>query len=174
MYQKLREWLGLAEDPVKIRAAALYLTLVQLARHPRFYTEMKVPDTLDGRFEMIILHTSLVISRLYELQAKPLADALFDHMFADFDRSLREMGVGDLGVGKRIRKMGEAFYGRARVYTDAIKLGRQSLTHALDRNLYGTKTIDPPTADAMAGYVLQFIDRLKHMNAEDIICTTNW
>ena len=101
---------------------ALYTASVDAARTPWFYTQLGVPDTLDGRFDMIGLHVFLVIDRLRRADAPgpDLAQAVFDAMFADMDFNLREMGVGDMTVGKRNKQMWEAFHGRAKAYELAV------------------------------------------------------
>ena len=90
---------------------ALYTSAVAAARSPFFYTA----DTLDGRFDLVGLHVFLLIDRLRRdpPPGPELAQAVFDAMFADMDVNLREMGVGDLSVGKKVRAMWEAFHGRA-------------------------------------------------------------
>src|SRR5215469_816289 len=116
----------------QIIASKLYQKLVETARNPWFYQDGGVADSLDGRFDMIALHAWLVMDRL-SAQGKPgqdLAQRLFDFMFRDLDRSLREMGVGDIGVPKRIKAMIQAFYGRAKAYSN------DDLEAALARNLY--------------------------------------
>src|SRR5689334_9758544 len=94
------------------RAAALYAAIVSQARRPEFYESMGVPDTLDGRFDLIVLHASIYLKRLRAAgpEGRDLAQALFDTMFDNLDQSLREMGVGDVTVPKKIRAMVEAFY----------------------------------------------------------------
>ena len=91
-------------------ARQLHEAIVAQARQPGFYAAMGVPDTLDGRFELIALHGFLVMHRL---KAEPagtgLAREVAEAIFSDLDASLREMGAGDLGVGRRVKKMGEAF-----------------------------------------------------------------
>ena len=89
------------------------------ARHPVAYAEWGVPDTLDGRFDMITLHTFLVLDRL-KGEDRAFRQELVDEFFRDMDRSLREMGVGDLSVGKKVRKMAEVFYGRLAAYDKAL------------------------------------------------------
>jgi len=100
-------------------AVALYKCIVEQARQPDFYTHHGVPDSLDGRFDMIVLHTFLVMRRLRTIASQAagqLSQDLFDLLFADMDSNLREIGVGDLGVGKRVKKMAQAFYGRVEAY----------------------------------------------------------
>jgi cytochrome b pre-mRNA-processing protein 3 len=96
------------------QAYAAYASIVEQARAPDFFVRLDVPDTLDGRYEMIALHMFLVLNRLkaeHEATAE-FSQALFDAMFADLDRGLREMGATDMGVGKRVKEMAKGFYGR--------------------------------------------------------------
>jgi cytochrome b pre-mRNA-processing protein 3 len=118
---------------------AVYGAIVAAARHPRLYAEWGVPDTVDGRYDMIVLHTVLFLDRLAGEGegAQGFAQGLTDEVFADMDRSLREMGVGDLSVGKKVRRMAEVFYGRARAYQGALRDGNAAaLADALYRNAF--------------------------------------
>lgn len=118
---------------------SLYAAAVKAAREPYFYAELGVPDTLDGRFDLVALHAALLIERL---RAAPdpgpaLAQAVFDAMFSDMDVTLREMGVGDLSVGKKVRKMWEAFHGRALAYGPALAAEDETeLAVAIRRNVW--------------------------------------
>jgi len=136
-------------------AEALYQALVRQARQPAFYARLGVPDSLDGRFDMVTLHVALTLIRLKAEGSggTALGQALFDAMFADMDRSLREIGVGDLSVGKRVQQMASAFYGRLDAYEKALGSGPEALKAALARNLYGTVTAEPAQIAAMAAYV---------------------
>lgn len=137
------------------RADGLYRRLVDQAREPAFYALCGVPDTLDGRFDMIVLHVSLVVRRLRagEIPEKALSQALFDTMMDDMDRSLREMGVGDLGVGRRVKAMAKAFYGRAAAYDAALSEGAgEALTAALERNLFAAARARPEQIRMVAEY----------------------
>ena len=118
---------------------ALYAAAVAAARDPWLYRVLGVPDTLDGRFDLVALHAFLLIHRLQDAPdpGPALAQAVFDSMFSDMDDNLREIGVSDLSVGKRMRAMWEAFHGRAKVYTDAIQTAdRAALEVALARNVW--------------------------------------
>lgn len=119
-------------------AATLYTALVTQARQPVFYASYGVPDTVDGRFEMIALHMFLVLHRLKAAEQGELAQQLFDTMFADMDKSLREMGAGDMGVGKRVRAMAEGLYGRMAAYEAGLDGDDVILAAALRRNAFGT------------------------------------
>ena len=127
------------KDPNKQIARQLYDGLVLSARQPRFYGENGAPDTVDGRFDLIVLHAVLLMRRLRDGDeiGRDLAQRIFDIMFDDMDAALREMGTGDLSVGKKIREMGEAFYGRAKAYEDPLNQGDEdALTEAIDRNMF--------------------------------------
>jgi cytochrome b pre-mRNA-processing protein 3 len=120
-------------------AETLYLAIVAAARQPEFYADLGVPDTLDGRFDLIVAHLYLVLARL-KSDAPTECQELTDFFFVDMDRSLREMGVGDLGVAKRVRQMAEAFYGRVKAYDLAFQTDDAALLEVVRRNIYaGTK-----------------------------------
>ncbi len=122
---------------VPVPVDSLYGAIVAAARRERFYAAWHVPDTLDGRFDMIALHLFLVLERLANTgkDAEKLRQRLTDRFFLDMDRSLREMGVGDLSVGKKVRKMAESFYGRVAAYA-AAGSESEALAAALRRNLF--------------------------------------
>ena len=133
---------------------AVYGAIVAAARHPKFYAEWGVPDTVDGRYDMIVLHAVVVLDRLNGEgeAARDFAQVLTDEFFADMDRSLREMGVGDLSVGKKVRRMAEVFYGRARAYAAPLRAGDASeLAAALHRNVFAG-TGDGDGARQLAGH----------------------
>jgi cytochrome b pre-mRNA-processing protein 3 len=128
----------LRRKPHERTGFGLYTTAVAAARTPWFFEALGVPDTLDGRFDLVSLHVALLIRRL-RADADPrgpeLAQAVFDAMFADMDVNLREMGVSDLAVGKRVKRMWEAFHGRALAYEAALN-GEGELEEALRRNVW--------------------------------------
>lgn len=134
-----------ARRPDKVEI--LYGAIVAAARQEKFYAEWGVPDTVDGRFDMISLHLFLVLDRLKEGGAatQDLRQRLTDIFFADMDRSLREMGVGDLSVGKKVRRMAEAFYGRVTAYAAALEQGGD-VEAVLRRNIF----VDQPTQNVAA------------------------
>ncbi|MBN9563068.1 MAG: ubiquinol-cytochrome C chaperone family protein [Alphaproteobacteria bacterium] len=154
----------------------LYGAAVSAARDSYFYATLGVPDTLDGRFDMLGLHAALLIRRLRQCPepGPAIAQAVFDAMFSDMDRNLREMGVSDLAVGKRVRAMWEAFHGRAQAYDAALDANDpDALAAAVSRNVWrgeqaahgATETLarvalaqsaflaDQPLADLAAGRV---------------------
>lgn len=150
MFSKLlgrgRKWDG--------QARSLYEALVAQARTEVFYRSGGVADSIDGRFDLVVLHAFLVMRRLsgQGTDAADLSQALFDLMFDDFDQSLREMGVSDMGVSPRIKKMAKAFYGRANAYDGAFA-GHEAMAAALERNLYRGNPPSGPATAAMAAYV---------------------
>ena len=119
---------------------SLYTAAVEAAREPALFGEDAVPDTLEGRFDLVALHAALMVRRLHrdpDPRGPALAQAVFDAMFADMDLNLREMGVGDMSIGKRVRRMWEAFHGRALAYEEALAAGDcPALEAALARNVW--------------------------------------
>lgn len=117
----------------------LYTTAVRAARNPFFYAELGVPDTMDGRFDMIGLYVSLLIERLQKerVPGPALAQAVFDAMFLDMDHTLREMGVSDMSVGRKVKAMWEALHGRSQAYAAALETGDgAALAASLARNVW--------------------------------------
>ncbi len=144
--------------------SALYGAIVAQARLPAFYRDYGVPDTVEGRFELIVLHLALVLDRLAaQPQLRGLGQGVFDQFCQDMDNNLREMGVGDFAVPKHMRRVGEAFYGRAQVYRAASgSADVQALAHALARNIYGgTET---KRAYRLAAYTREAAQRLKALD----------
>ena len=140
---------------------ALYGAIVAQARSLEFYRDYGVPDTVEGRFDMIVLHVSLVMRRLRgETGVQALAQGLFDTFCRDMDHNLREMGVGDLAVPREMRRLGEAFYGRAHAYDRALADGpdtpaqtpaQDALAQVLARNIYAGAA--PDGGHRLASYV---------------------
>ncbi len=143
------------------------------ARQPWFYANLGVPDTVEGRYDMIMLHSFLVIEKMsgQDSSADVFAQKLFDELFKDMDRSLREMGVGDLSVPKKIRKMAEAFYGRAAAYREALGQAEYgdacALKTALARNIYVSNT-EHPALDELTKYVLKAAALISDQSAKAI------
>ena len=139
-----------APRPAAISGRRLYAAAVAQARQPAFYQRMAAPDTPEGRFELYTLHVVLLLHRLKGQgpRAAETGQALFDAYVRGLDDALREMGVGDLSVGKKMRKLGEAFYGRAKAYDGALDEGpgAEALAALIGRTLEGAD------AAALAGY----------------------
>ena len=143
-------------------AHTLYLQVVEQARTPLFYTDFGVADTVDGRFDMVTLHMFLLQHRL-KREAAPAADlaaALMTVMANDMDRSLREMGVGDYSVGKRLKQMMGAFYGRAAAYESGLKTDDAELAMAVSRNVFRESGSTNDACRGLAVYMRQQADQL--------------
>jgi cytochrome b pre-mRNA-processing protein 3 len=161
-------------DPQAASITALYGAIVAQARHPGFYLDFGVPDTPEGRFDMIALHLALVCRRLGRPEeaeqgpARALSQAVFDMFCQDMDHNLREMGVTDLGVPKKMQKLGEAFYGRLDAYDRALAAaGDTELAAALGRNVLVEGA--PATAPSrLAAYVRAVADRLAASAVADL------
>src|SRR6202142_2624077 len=137
--------------PSRSTIGGIYGTIVTQAREPSFYRDLGVPDTVDGRFDLLVLHLWMVLRRLKSTESgTDLSQALFDHFCDDMDANLREMGVGDLTVPKRMQAFGEAFYGRAAAYDLALASAREALAQALCKNILNGEGIE--NARRLAGY----------------------
>ena len=150
----------------KSTIAALYGAIVAQARLPVFYAGLGVPDTVLGRFDLIVLHLVLLLRRLRAGDGahRALAQGVFDAFCRDMDDNLREMGISDQGVPREMRKVGEAFYGRAQAYEAALA-APGGLAAALARNVYGVE--EPPVAAVtLAAYVRQAVDLLAGQGFE--------
>ncbi len=153
----------------------LHHSVQNQALRPEFYCEGGARDNFSGRFEMTSLLASLVFRRLRTAgpAGKDLAQETFDALFDGFDEALRDIGTGDLSVGKKIRKMGEAFYGRAKAYDEALAPGAPgaALEEALVRNL----GLDPGQGTRFARYVRLVESTLeRHENAQLLSGEVNW
>jgi cytochrome b pre-mRNA-processing protein 3 len=126
------------------------------SRTQDFYLQGGVPDTLDGRFELLVLHVFLVLRRLKSIAAaRDLAQTLFRVMIEDLEENLRESGVGDMGVGRNVKQMVRAFYGRVAAYDAALAENSDfALDQALKRNAFGSlSACDDATVRRMGRYV---------------------
>lgn len=141
---------------LKKKAKELYDSAEVQARQPVFYADMGVPDTVDGRFEMICLHCFVLMRRAQEAGDKKFSQKIFDAFFKHMDLSLREMGIGDLGVPKHMKRMMQGFNGRAIHYEAALRADSfDELKNALVQNVYGTvDRVSDTDVVEMANYVL--------------------
>src|SRR6185369_3345947 len=150
--------------------AALYGAIVAQARDPRFYEAYAVPDTVLGRFELIVLHLLLLLRRLREGDSamRTLAQRVFDAFCRDMDHNLREMGISDPGLPRQMQKVGEAFYGRAQAYDAALAESGEALAQTLARNVYAEATGSRIAAARLAAYVRQAVERLDAQPLEEL------
>ena len=149
MIPKNWRWRRAADD----KARDVYDAIVIQARRTEFYAGLGVPDTVSGRFDMVALHVFLALRRVRGGGDAALAQAVVEAMFDDMDASLRELGVGDLGVGRRVQAMAEGFYGRAAAFDAALAQGDAELAATLLRNVYGGVEPAAGALKAMARYV---------------------
>lgn len=147
-----------------VKAEAVYAVIVAATRQPHFYADLDVPDTIDGRFDLLVVHLWLVVARL-KGQDDALRQQLIDVFCADMDDNIRELGAGDLGVSKKVRRMAEAFQGRYVAYDAAHD--PDAMIAALQRNVYAGKAANgiPKLAD----YVLAAKAGLGEQATESII-----
>ncbi len=159
----------------KDAAYIIFTKIVDQARNPAFYSEWDVADSLDGRFDLIILHVALVADRFEQsdknkkiaLMIRYLQEILFDNM----DLSLREMGVGDMSVGKKIKVMAEAYYGRKQAYQKALRVddGLESLKFSLIKNIYRDNVPNGVILDKFTSYISKQHNCLKDQTDDNLI-----
>ena len=159
---------------------ALYGMIVAQARSTAFYTEYGIADTLEGRFELIVLHLVLVLRRLGRHRentrtfggwrgSEPLGQLLFDAFCRDLDANLREMGVGDLAVPRRMRGFGEAFYGRQAAYEAALAAADERvLENALARNIFELESVDAGVT-RLANYTRAVAAQLEAVDVDALV-----
>lgn len=158
-------------NPDTDTARILYGETIHAARRHDFFSAMGVPDTPEGRFEILSLMAFLVLRRLKtEPEAKDVSQAFFDVMFDDIDANLRELGVGDISVGKKVKKLAESFYGRIKAYEEALAVeGNDQLCHALTR--YPYRNTDPVHGNItrLAAHVRTEDAHLAAQGTEDLL-----
>lgn len=169
---KLLDLFRESEDEARVRA--LYVAAVEQARRPEFYLNLGVADTPDGRFDMVSLHVILLLRRLKRDHpgTADTAQALFDLMFADMDRNLREMGVGDVSVGKRVKGMAKGFYGRLAAYDAGLDVDDDSLAMALRRNLYRKTSPTDRQVETVAAYARAADTALRNTPLSTVLAGT--
>ena len=152
------------KNPLAEFASAVYARTADQARAPELFEGCGIPDTLDGRFDALALHAALMIDRLRrEPDGESLAQEFFDAMFHHLDLTLRELGVQDLGVGRRIKVMAEGLQGRALAYRAALAGSPPPLAEVLRRNAYGGR---PPVDDAVVARLEAHVRRQAARLAE--------
>lgn len=153
----------------------VYHQLVAWSRDPWFFAQTKVPDTLDGRFDMLSLMIALLLIRLEarDRETKDFGRQLMEAFNTDMDRSLREMGVGDMSVGKHVKRMAQGFLGRMAAYREALQAdeGRvpDPLAAALSRNIYGQEGGEAIYAAPLAIRIRRIHQGLKHLDPAQVL-----
>jgi cytochrome b pre-mRNA-processing protein 3 len=154
---------------------ALYEKAVRQAREPGFYTRLKVADRIDARFELYTLHVLLLVMRLRDEGERggEMAQALFDVYVSALDHALRELGVGDISVGKKMRRLGEAMYGRMTAWEPALRAAdAPALALSLSRNVY--ESDEPAVGEALAAYALGSRARLAAQDFNGVTAQPDW
>jgi len=163
---------GLFRKKREDRVDALYAEMMAQARQPAFYTEFSVPDTFNGRFDMLLLHVILVLYRLKgeDEAARERGRLLSERFFTDMDLTLREMGTGDLTVPKKIQKMADAYFGRLTAYNQALDDTESdaALIDALDRNFF-PEASNRDAATRLAGYVRLALGALGEASTDTVL-----
>jgi cytochrome b pre-mRNA-processing protein 3 len=151
--------------------SGLYGAIVAQARSPAFYRDYSVADTVDGRFELILVHLALVLRRLArEETLRSTGQEIFDLFCADMERNLREMGISDLKVPKEMERIGTAFYGRKAAYDTALEATADTaLLEALHRNVYASPNEPPQAAARLAAYMRQTEQLLEQHDARALL-----
>ena len=152
-------------------AHEIYGSIVAQARSPYFYTGCEVPDTVEGRFEMLVLHMTLIINRLKntEKNGQEIGRLISEAFIDDLDDSFREMGIGDLAVPKRMKTASEAYFGRLHAYGDALDHENlEELEQAIDRNFSQSANPASVNARTLAQYMMRTAKMLKEVNIEDL------
>jgi cytochrome b pre-mRNA-processing protein 3 len=143
--------------------------IVAQAREPLFYRDLGVPDTVNGRFDLLLLHLWMTLRRLRPIAGGAgLSQMLLDRFCADMDANLREMGVGDLAVPKRMQALGEAFYGRSAAYDLALIAGEEPLAVALCKNILNGERLEE--ARQLASYTGAAVEALAETDDTTLLC----
>lgn len=173
LFQRFKGLFG--EGPYAVAARDLHMRIVEQSRLPAFYQHCAVPDTLDGRFDMIALHGFLVLHRLRELgtqegaSAKDLSQELFNVMFGDMDRGLRDLGSSDVRTPKRIKDMMSAFYGRVKAYEDGLATHDGALAEALERNIFRAADVGEGPPRLIAEYLRHEAESMGKQTLPDLL-----
>lgn len=149
-----------------------YEAITEAARHPVFYSHWDVPDTVMGRFEMISLHLVLYFrnSRRAGDVAAKLAQEIVENFFQDVDHSIRELGVGDAVIPKRMKKLGKMFYGRAKSYEEALnKADKPALNEALRRNIHPKLADNAPAMDRLTDFIFHADQELAAVGDKNFV-----
>jgi cytochrome b pre-mRNA-processing protein 3 len=155
----------------------LYLHTAHASRQTGFYTTFQVPDSAQGRLEMLMLHAVIMLERLQKLPppANDVAQDFIDDLFLQIDHGLREVGIGDLSVGKKIKKIAQDFYGRAEHYAPALReRDAHSLSLALARNIYDDPVLaKTDQVKSLAAHILLSTDALDRCSLDDLMNVSN-
>lgn len=162
----------LLKPALREEAERLHNVLVAQARRPEFFTKFGVADTIDGRFDLLMVHSFLVFRILekHGYRGHQLSQKTVNIMFSAFDDAVRGLGVGDMAVPRRMKSMAFAFAGRAAAYSEALTSGDPAkLKDALARNLYRGEAVDPAMLNAMTDYFMKEATRLEALTLDQFM-----
>ncbi|NWE54112.1 ubiquinol-cytochrome C chaperone family protein [Brevundimonas sp. P7753] len=163
------------QRPDERQGDALYAVAVEQARQPAFYTALGVADRIDARFELYTLHVLILFLRLKQdgERGEVAAQKLFDTYISSLDNTLRELGVGDVSVGKKMRKLGESLYGRMNAYEGPLRAEDvDALAASLAKNIY--ESADAETGRALARYAVASRQNLTAQSFETVSKAPAW
>ena len=151
----------------------LYYKIVSFSRNKEFYSKCKVPDTTDGRFEILLLHLIILIRKLKKDRKERLSQSIVDLMFSSIDLSFREEGVGDLSIPKKMKKVGMVFYGRSTsleviMNTQDILKKENLLGDYFLRNTFSSDPLHKKNANELSKYTIAFEQLIENVNIEEI------
>ena len=159
------------KDPYALEAEHAFQQIAAHIREPVFFKKHKVPDDFDGRYDLLLVHLFLVMQALRQTgdtRAEVFNQSLFDATFRNLDQTLREMGIGDMGVPKHMRKMMKAFNGRMHAYATALERG--DLVDVLHRNVYaGDEGATLKIVERFATYVTKQLKRLNDQGFDNVV-----
>ena len=152
------------------RVEQLYNTVISQARNPYFYTQCHVSDTPEGHFDMIALHLFLVLQRIKKIpNSDQFSRLLIEWFVDDIDANLREMGTSDLRVGKKVRLMTEALFGRLDAYRTTFEQEPDKISEVITRNVFRARQIPPHVISALIGYFFSQSDYLAKQSDETVL-----
>ncbi|WP_312147605.1 ubiquinol-cytochrome C chaperone family protein [Brevundimonas sp.] len=163
------------QRPDERQGDALYALAVEQARQPGFYTALGVADRIDTRFELYTLHVLILFLRLKQdgERGEVAAQKLFDTYISSLDNTLRELGVGDVSIGKKMRKLGESLYGRMNAYEGPLRAEDEgALAASLAKNVY--ESVDAETGTALARYAVTSRRNLAAQSFETVSKAPAW
>jgi cytochrome b pre-mRNA-processing protein 3 len=156
MFDAVRDFLSIRQSPERMKARALHEAVILAARRPVLYTHAGVPDTVDGRLDCIALHAFMLFRRMTGVAGwDEIGSELSSEIVADFDRSLREMGIGDMSIGKKVKRTSQVFFHRFDAYWGAVTEaeGAEPLSALLPRTVFQGNPVSEEDVAAMIRYM---------------------
>lgn len=172
MFDAVKDFLSIRQSPIRLKARELHEAVILASREPVLYTDGGVPDTVEGRLDCIALHAFLLFRRMIDQPGwDELGTELSTEIVADFDRSLREMGIGDMSIGKKVKKTSQVFFHRFDAYWGAVSGadGAEPLEKLLPRTIFQGNAVSEPELTRMIAYIDAQHAYLSALDPEDIL-----